>query len=198
MALIALAACARPRIPVGPVPERGPEPDTGVERSHAGEEDADYVRSRHLLLPVAGVRPDQLSDSFDEPRDGNRRHHAIDILAPRGTPVLAADDGVILRRSWNSAGGNSIYAADSELRIVYYYAHLDHYRDSLAAGMRVARGDTIGFVGTTGNAPKDIPHLHFQIMRMPRDGKYWNGDPMNPFALLRVDVDRDHIVGKRD
>ena len=150
----------------------------------------DYVKSRRLLLPVAGIHTDQLVDSFDEPRDGSRRHHAIDILAPRGTPVLAADDGKVLRVSWNSAGGNTVYATDAESRVVYYYAHLDHYREGLAAGMPLMKGDTIGFVGTTGNAPKDIPHLHFQIMRMPHDGKYWNGEPINPFSILRAEGER--------
>lgn len=153
-------------------------------------EDIEYVRTRHLQLPVAGVHPEQLADSFDEVRDGSRRHRAIDILAPRGTPVLAADDGRVLRVSWNSAGGNTVYTTDAESRIVYYYAHLDHYRESLAAGMALTKGDTIGFVGTSGNAPKDIPHLHFQIMRMPHDGKYWNGDPINPFSILRGETER--------
>jgi murein DD-endopeptidase MepM/ murein hydrolase activator NlpD len=154
------------------------------------EADAEYLRSRRLLLPVAGIRPDQLTDSFDEPRDGTRRHRAIDILAPRGTPVLAADDGRVLRVSWNSAGGNTVYATDLESRVVYYYAHLDHYHEPIAAGMALAKGDTIGFVGTTGNAPKDIPHLHFQVMRMPHDGKYWNGEPINPFSILRGEGER--------
>jgi murein DD-endopeptidase MepM/ murein hydrolase activator NlpD len=152
--------------------------------------DVEYLRSRRLLLPVAGIQPDQLTDSFDAPRDGSRRHHAIDILAPRGTPVLAADDGHVLRVSWNSFGGNTVYATDDDARIVYYYAHLDHYHTPIEAGMRLSKGDTIGFVGTTGNAPKDVPHLHFQIMRMPRDGKYWNGEPIDPFSLLRAEAER--------
>ena len=104
--------------------------------------------------------------------------------------MLAADDGRVLRVSWNSAGGNTVYTTDTDGRVVYYYAHLDHYRESLAAGMTLTKGDTIGFVGTTGNAPKDIPHLHFQIMRMPRDGKYWNGEPINPFSVLRGEGER--------
>jgi murein DD-endopeptidase MepM/ murein hydrolase activator NlpD len=148
------------------------------------------VRSRKLELPVAGIHAEQLSNSFDEPRDGSRRHRAIDILAPRGTPVLAADDGRVLRVSWNSAGGNTVYATDVDSRIVYYYAHLDHYRENLVAGMTLTKGDTIGFVGTTGNAPKDVPHLHFQIMRMPHDGKYWNGEPINPYSVLRDGAER--------
>ena len=147
-----------------------------------------YLRERHLLVPVAGIGADEIVDSFNERRDGHRRHNAIDILAPRGTPVLAADDGHVLRVSWNSAGGNTIYATDSDGRVVYYYAHLDHYRESLGAGMPLVKGDTIGFVGTTGNAPRDIPHLHFQIMRMPTNGKYWTGEAINPFPLLREDV----------
>lgn len=205
--VVPFTACARPRIPIEAAPApvtsshpnhndasnsaSGPAPlATAAVLGSSAAADFDYVKSRHLLLPVAGIRSDQLVDSFEEPRDGARRHRAIDILAPRGTPVLAADDGRVLRLSWNSAGGNTVYATDAESRIVYYYAHLDRYRESLVAGMPLTKGDTIGFVGTTGNAPKDIPHLHFQIMRMPHDGKYWNGEPMNPFSLLRTEGER--------
>jgi peptidoglycan LD-endopeptidase LytH len=171
-----LAASAR-----GPAftPEGVPAVETSVL------DDLDYVRGRRLGVPVAGVTARQLVDSFDEPRDGSRRHSAIDILAPRGTPILSADDGRVLRISRSIAGGNTVYAVDPQRRIVYYYAHLDRYRESLTVGMPLAKGDTIGFVGTTGNAPKDTPHLHFQVMRMPRDGKYWTGEPLNPFMLLR-------------
>jgi murein DD-endopeptidase MepM/ murein hydrolase activator NlpD len=209
-----LAGCTRPRVPIVATPTPAPSqrtshnpatgtaPSSGASGSTAvplataavlgtsAEADVEYVRSHRLQLPVAGIHSDQLADSFDEPRDGTRRHRAIDILAPRGTPVLAADDGRVLRVSWNSAGGNTVYATDVEGRVVYYYAHLDHYREALAAGMTLAKGDTIGFVGTTGNAPKDIPHLHFQIMRMPHDGKYWNGEPINPFGILRGEAER--------
>lgn len=209
MALAVLGACARPRVPiVAPAPSSARAPTTVspngsstgngvvVPLSTAGvlggsaEADVSYLRERKLLLPVAGIHADQLTDSFDEGRDGVRRHHAIDILAARGTPVLAADDGRVLRVSWNSLGGNTVYATDDDSRIVYYYAHLDRYREGLVAGMRLTKGDTLGFVGTTGNAPKDIPHLHFQIMRMPHDGKYWNGDPIDPYPLLREQGDR--------
>lgn len=204
------AACARPRVPIvaptpsststsasrpgradGPGSSSSPVPlATAAVLGTSAEEDFEYVRSRKLELPVAGIHSSQLSNSFDEPRDGSRRHRAIDILAPRGTPVLAADDGRVLRVSWNSAGGNTVYATDVDSRIVYYYAHLDHYRDNLVAGVTLTKGDTIGFVGTTGNAPKDIPHLHFQIMRMPHDGKYWNGEPINPYTILRDEAER--------
>ena len=126
----------------------------------------------------------RVRDTFESGRSGGRLHHALDILAPRGTPVLAADSGRVLRLSSNSLGGITIYAIDPEGRMVYYYAHLDHYRDALTAGMRLVKGDTIGFVGTTGNAPKNTPHLHFQIMRMPADGKYWAGEPIDPWPIL--------------
>ena len=105
-------------------------------------------------------------------------------MAPRGTPVISADSGRILRMGFNALGGNSIYASDPLGRVVYYYAHLDAYRPGLGQGATVARGDTLGFVGTTGNAPKDTPHLHFQVMRMPADGRFWDGDPINPYPLF--------------
>ena len=153
-----------------------------------GLSDVEYLRMRHIQVPVAGALPSQIQDSFNDPRDGGRRHRAIDILAPRGTPVLAADDGRILRLSTNAAGGITVYAVDPEERIVYYYAHLDHYHAGLASGEHIQRGDTLGYVGTTGNAPKNVPHLHFQVMRMPYGGKqYWNGEPINPYSLLVSD-----------
>jgi murein DD-endopeptidase MepM/ murein hydrolase activator NlpD len=152
-------------------------------------EAVDYLLARGMLIPVAGVSVGQLHDTFDEGRDGGRVHRALDILAPRGTPVLSADSGRILRVSTNSLGGNIIYATDPLGRVVYYYAHLDAYQPGLAQGALVARGDTLGFVGTTGNAPKDTPHLHFQVMRMPSDGKYWDGEPINPFPLILLSHD---------
>ncbi len=143
-----------------------------------------YVLSRHLEIPVAGMSLSKLSDSFDEGRDSKRVHRALDIMAPRGTPVISADSGRILRVGFNSLGGNSIYASDPFGKVVYYYAHLDAFRAGLVQGASIARGDTLGFVGTTGNAPKDTPHLHFQVMGMPADGKYWDGDPINPYPLF--------------
>jgi murein DD-endopeptidase MepM/ murein hydrolase activator NlpD len=163
----------------------------------SGEEAVSYILSRSLEIPVAGKTMAQLQDTFDEGRDGGRVHRALDILAPRGTPVLAADSGRILRVRTNALGGNTIYAADPQGRIVYYYAHLDGYRRGLVEGLAVARGDTLGFVGTTGNAPRDTPHLHFQVMRMPPDGKYWDGEPINPyplFLLLHAPARNDTLV----
>jgi len=148
------------------------------------------LRDRHLQIPVAGVGPEHMEDTFTDAREGNRQHNAIDILAPRNTPVLAADDGVILRMSSNALGGITIFAADVDRQFVYYYAHLDHYDPDMYAGRKLSKGDRIGYVGTTGNAPKNVPHLHFQIMRWPEDGKYWAGEPINPYPLLHVSKDR--------
>jgi len=158
--------------------------------------DIEYLAQRRILLPVAGADPRKLEDSFDEGRDGGERvHRAIDILAPRGTPILSADDGRILRMTTSTLGGISMYAVDPESRLVYYYAHMDRYNAAMTPGRTIAKGDTLGFVGTTGNAPKDLPHLHFQVMRWPADGKYWNGEPIDPFQTLRALAGRE--TGKR-
>lgn len=206
------AACARPVLyyptpvaPTEPTASAGPANNTPSDRgpgaatasvavpdatavanpaSGVSSSEMDYLRSRHLQLPVAGVSPASLEDSFDQPRDGERRHNAIDIMAPRGTPILSADDGLVLRLSNNALGGTSLFTVDPEGRVVYYYAHLDRYHDGIVAGKQLAKGDTLGFVGTTGNAPKNLPHLHFQIMQMPADRKYWSGEPIDPFPLL--------------
>lgn len=148
--------------------------------------DREYLRALHLMVPVAGTRPDQLRDSFDGRRgdNGEREHQAIDILAPRGTPVLAAVDGDILRVSSNQLGGKTVYATDRGHRFVYYYAHLDRYAERTSVGARVKQGDIIGYVGTTGNAPKDIPHLHFQVMHMVGGHQWWEGPPVDPFGLF--------------
>ncbi len=141
---------------------------------------------RALYFPIAAGDSIRLDDSFDAARDGGaRRHRAIDILAPRGTPVLSAGDGRILRLSKSTKGGITVYATDLEEQFVYYYAHLDRYHPAVYAGKPLMRGDTLGYVGTTGNSPKDVPHLHFQIMRMPSDRKFWNGEPVNPYPLLK-------------
>jgi murein DD-endopeptidase MepM/ murein hydrolase activator NlpD len=148
-------------------------------------DDVQYLRARRLIIPVVGVEPEDLRDDFNAPRGGGRRHNAIDILAPYGTPVIAADGGYVLRLSRNRAGGIVLYASDPEQSVAYYYAHLAGYYDGMSAGKAIAKGDTIGYVGTSGNAPENTPHLHFQIMRIRGGGRYWNGEPLNPYPLLR-------------
>jgi murein DD-endopeptidase MepM/ murein hydrolase activator NlpD len=146
--------------------------------------DIAYLRERSILMPVAGASMSRVEDTFSEPRDGGRVHRAVDILAPRGTPVLSADNGRVLRMSTTGLGGIAVFTQDAQGRIVYYYAHMDRFHSALAEGHELSRGDTIGFVGTTGNAPKNTPHLHFQVMRMSPDGRFWDGEPINPYSLL--------------
>jgi peptidoglycan LD-endopeptidase LytH len=184
--VLASSSCYAPR-PVYRPTARPPIEQTGaarVEPTIREPDDVAYLRARRLIIPVAGVEPERLRNDFNATRGGGRRHNAIDILAPYGTPVIAADDGYILRLSRNRAGGIVVYATDPEERVVYYYAHLAGYHEGLGAGKKIAKGDTLGYVGTSGNAPEDTPHLHFQIMRMRGGGRYWNGEPLNPYPLL--------------
>ncbi|HXB26273.1 MAG TPA: M23 family metallopeptidase [Gemmatimonadaceae bacterium] len=136
------------------------------------------------MIPVLGVTLDRLSDTFYDRRGEERIHRAIDILAPKGTPVLAADNGTIVRVSSNALGGLTIYAIDPLRRLVYYYAHLDRYDVIAYKGKVVAKGDVIGYVGTTGNARGGPPHLHFQVMRYRDERRYWDGEPIDPFPYF--------------
>ena len=148
--------------------------------------DIEYFERRELMVPVDGVSPRDLRDSFNAPRGSGRTHSAIDILAPRGTPVIAAIDGQILRLRQNSAGGITAYLVDDERRYIYYYAHLSHYSDKVTEGLRVAQGFVLGFVGTSGNAPPDTPHLHFQVMRyIEGERDWWNGTPVDVRSFIK-------------
>jgi murein DD-endopeptidase MepM/ murein hydrolase activator NlpD len=143
------------------------------------------LRSRSLTLPVQGIKKDDLRDTFDEMRGGSRRHEAMDILAPRNTPVFAVEDGKIARLFLSDAGGITIYQYDPTETYVYYYAHLERYAEGLKEGDSVKRGQVIGYVGTTGNAPRDTPHLHFAIFKMTDDKRWWQGTPIDPYSVLR-------------
>ncbi|MDB5857000.1 MAG: endopeptidase [Ramlibacter sp.] len=145
---------------------------------------ADPLAARTLAVPVQGIRRSQLRDTFSDERGRGRKHKALDIMAPRGTPVLAADDGEVAKISSNKAGGLSIYQVDPSGRIVYYYAHLDHYAEHLHDGQPLRRGDVIGYVGTSGNAPESAPHLHFAVLVLERKGRWWGGEALNPYAAL--------------
>jgi murein DD-endopeptidase MepM/ murein hydrolase activator NlpD len=138
---------------------------------------------RPLIVPVAGVDRSAMRDMFNEVR-GNKRHEAIDILAPRGTPVIAADDGVVKKLFTSVPGGLTVYEFDPDQRFCYYYAHLDAYAPALHEGQPLHRGEILGYVGTTGNAPKDTPHLHFALIRLDADKRWWKGTYVNPYPLL--------------
>ena len=137
-----------------------------------------------LIVPVAGVTAEELRDQFDEPRGGGRRHSAIDILAKRNTPVVAAADGVVDKLFTSKSGGLTVYQRDPSSVYQLYYAHLESYAPGLDEGDALRQGQVIGYVGTSGNAPKDVPHLHFAVFRMGAQRKWWEGDAVNPFPLL--------------
>lgn len=141
------------------------------------------LRGRRLLVPVRGVTVQDLRNSFAEARERVRQHEAIDILAPRGTPVLAVEDGTIERLFLSVRGGLTIYQFDPSRTYAYYYAHLDRYQSGLRERDHVRRGQTIGFVGTTGNAPKNTPHLHFGIFLLTPEKRWWRGTALNPFDV---------------
>jgi len=143
------------------------------------------LRSRGLAVPVQGIAPDDIVSNFDDSRGGERKHEALDLLAPRGTPVLAADDGRIVKLFTSARGGLTIYQFDSREFYCYYYAHLDRYAENLKEGQTVKRGQVIGHVGTTGNAPPNTPHLHFAIFRLGQEKKWWDGTPLDPALVLR-------------
>lgn len=137
-----------------------------------------------LAIPVAGVRPEDLVDTFADARSEGRIHDAIDIIAPRGTPVLAAADGEVVRLFTSERGGLTLYQVDDDGRTVFYYAHLDGYADGLAAGQRVTRGEAVGYVGDTGNATPGNHHLHFAVWTIEPGASFWEGEPVNPYPLL--------------
>ena len=141
------------------------------------------LEGRTLAMPVVGAKTLDLRDNFEEAR-GSRKHEAIDILAPRGTPVVAVDDGKIAKMFASKQGGLTVYQFDGDDTHCYYYAHLDRYADGLKEGQFVRRGDPIGYVGTTGNAPPNTPHLHFAIFELGAEKRWWEGKPLNPYPFL--------------
>jgi murein DD-endopeptidase MepM/ murein hydrolase activator NlpD len=139
--------------------------------------------------PIRGLNASQLHDSFSEEHNGHR-HDAIDIMAPRGTPVQAVVDGTIAKLFLSKPGGLTIYEFDRAEDYCYYYAHLDRYADGLRDGSRVFRGEVIAYAGSSGNADAAAPHLHFEIHRLGADKRWWTGTPINPYPVLLRLVNR--------
>jgi murein DD-endopeptidase MepM/ murein hydrolase activator NlpD len=137
-----------------------------------------------LALPVVGVKPGELVDTFDAARSAGRRHDAIDIMANEGTPVIAAADGTIEKLFNSVRGGITIYERSADQKWIYYYAHLYAYAPGLAEGQQVKRGQVIARVGHTGDANAAGPHLHFAINAMAPGERWWNGTPINPYPIL--------------
>jgi len=141
-----------------------------------------------LLVPVQGFRPDQLQDTFTQARSEGRQHEAIDILAPKGTPVVAVADGRVAKLFDSRPGGLTVYQFDSSERLAYYYAHLDRYADGLQEGQWLRRGQLLGYVGSTGNASPEAPHLHFAVFELGPEKRWWEGRPINPYPLFQPTV----------
>ena len=138
-----------------------------------------------LAIPVEGVRKSDLVDTYLDARgNGERTHEAIDIMAPIGTPVYAAAPGTVEKLFWSDLGGNTIYIRSPDGRRIYYYAHLDAYRDNLREGDKVRTGEPIATVGATGNADPSGPHLHFAVLNTQPSDNWSEGEPVNPFPLL--------------
>lgn len=200
------AACSRRPPSVAPEPARTAEETAHEERrarnarklpprpeyrqsleSGVTTQDLDDLWAERLMVPVHGYGREGLRDTYTAPRSGDRNHRAIDLLAPAGTPVIAADDQVIGRLGDTPLGGIIIYASDLGAHFVYYYAHLKGYRSGLSVGDTVARGEVIGYVGSTGNASANEPHLHFQVMKRGAGRAWWDGPPINPYIFFAFD-----------
>ncbi|MDX3936498.1 M23 family metallopeptidase [Stenotrophomonas sp.] len=158
-----------------------PAPDAGG----AAPAPAPTSAAGALLLPVQGINADQLQDTFTDARSEGRVHDAIDILAPNGTPVLAVADGTVEKLFDSVRGGLTVYQFEPSGRYCYYYAHLDRYADGLAEKKTIKRGEVIGYVGSTGNASPEAPHLHFEIHVLGPEKQWWKGESINPYPVLK-------------
>ncbi|MFL6336174.1 MAG: M23 family metallopeptidase [Pyrinomonadaceae bacterium] len=185
------AATPTPGLTPSPEPAASPTPSPAAEASPPAQapsgDPGAALASMRLLIPVEGVTPDRLQDTFKDARSEGRVHDAIDIIAPRGTPVLAATDGRVVKLFNSAKGGITFYQlAAADEHYVLYYAHLERYADGLAEGHVARRGETLAYVGDTGNATPGNTHLHFQIYRVADPKHFWNGENLNPYPLLHA------------
>lgn len=186
------AAVRAATAPVDPHPDTAPTPavrpastsSTTAPAAPAATPAAPVRAPSGLVIPVQGIRPDQLVDTYTQSRGAGRLHEAIDIMAPAGTPVLAAIDGPVAKLFTSERGGLTVYQFDPEGRRVYYYAHLQGYAPGLAEGQALRQGQVLGYVGSTGSASPDGPHLHFSVGELTPEKKWHRSVPMNPYPLL--------------
>jgi murein DD-endopeptidase MepM/ murein hydrolase activator NlpD len=184
------SAAATPPLEVSPfpnataTPQQGTTPAPAPPQSEPTPEGAGANIPGSLLIPVAGVRAEELRDTYSEARSEGRVHNSIDIIAPKGTPVLAAADGRVVKLFQSDKGGTTIYQRGTDGKTIYYYAHLDRYGDGLAENKEVRRGEVIGYVGDTGNATPGNFHLHFSVWITEDPKRYWDGVNLNPYPLL--------------
>ena len=168
-----------------PSPALQPSPAPTPAATPGDDTDIAQLRQRALTLPVQGVTPAQLTDTYTQSRAAGAPHEAIDIMSARGTPVFAVEDGKVVKLFLSKPGGITIYQFDPGSQYAYYYAHLDRYADGLAEGALLRKGQVIGYVGSTGNASPDAPHLHFAIFKLGPERQWWRGTPLNPFLVWR-------------
>jgi len=169
-----------------PSPAATVAPQTTPTPAPVSSADAHATSSANaqLVIPVAGVRPEQLQDTYTQSRSEGRTHNAIDIMAARNTPVLAATDGQIIKLFNSERGGIALYQLGTDQRTVYYYAHLERYADGITENRFARRGEIIGYVGDSGNAGRDNCHLHFSIWLITDPKRFWDGENVNPYPLL--------------
>ncbi len=166
-------------------PAPTPSPSPAQQGQAAPDGQAPQAGEGRLLIPVAGVRPEQLQDTFKDSRSEGRVHDAIDIMAPRDTPVVAAAPGRVIKLFNSQRGGITLYQLDDDNTTVYYYAHLERYAEGIKEGHYARRGETIGYVGDSGNATPGNTHLHFQVYRVKDPKHFWTGENLNPYPLLK-------------
>jgi peptidoglycan LD-endopeptidase LytH len=178
----AAAQMTRPR--TSPVGTAGTAPSPTATSPAGGADPAvAALATRKLELPIENADVGRMRGSFDEIRGGHR-HEAVDILAPRGTPIHAVDDGTVAKLFESKSGGHTLYEFDPGVRYCYYYAHLDRYVEGLHDGETIRRGQVIGYVGTSGDAPPDTPHLHFTIFELTAAKHWWQGRAIDPYLVF--------------
>ena len=188
-----LAACGARGGTLEPSPIPRPEPVAHDDRPAPRRSAAWIAPGASLAIPVLGVRPEQLRDTYEDARVGHV-HHAIDIMAAGGTPVVAASDGTVLKLRTGGNGGITIYQLGPDGRTLYYYAHLQRYAAGLREGLPLQRGEVIAYVGDTGNAGAGNYHLHFSVGRLTDPRRWWESENVNPYPLLAGDYARDRIA----
>jgi peptidoglycan LD-endopeptidase LytH len=191
--LLLLAACGSPGGVARTEPSPAPMVATRYERPAESRPRAYVAPGASLTIPVLGIRPEQLRDSYDDARTGHV-HHAIDIMSPAGSPVVAAADGSILRLRTGGNGGITIYQLAPDGRTLYYYAHLQRYAAGMREGLPIQRGQVIAYVGDTGNAGAGNYHLHFSVGRLSDPRRWWESENTNPYPMLAGDYARARVA----
>jgi murein DD-endopeptidase MepM/ murein hydrolase activator NlpD len=173
----------------GPMP---PPPATGRPSKITGDARFWGLGADELGLPITGLKPEDLYDTFKETRGGGERtHEALDLMAPRGTPISAMVDGPVKKLFESKAGGLTVYQFNMDETYCFYYAHLDRYAEGLVEGKVLRRGELLGYAGSTGNASPDAPHLHLAIFRLGAEKNWWEGTPVNPYPILKRLAERE-------